>query len=206
MIGMMQSLPRDRLAWTWLAAVYTALIAGTAIATLALLSRNVDLGQELWPDAQTGPQAVYAWRGGAILGYTSGSEVGHICALLAGLLAVRAVKARAWRAGLAVAVLAGTVLALVNLSLAWWKASPQLAQLAGPALYGTVDPGLRHHICVIVAIMLVFTSYLVFAAVGYFLGLKRRNKATLVLLAALLVAAPYSHFIAATILTPRVGL
>lgn len=190
MTGMAQLLRQGRLAWAWCTAVYAVLVAGTAVAAVTLLSRSIDQGLEVWPDAQMDTQMVAAWRGAATLAYTSGSEVGHVCALLAGLLVARVVATRAWRTGLVVAVLAGAVLALVNLSSAWWKASPRLTHTIYP-----VDPGLRHHVGVIVAIALVFAAFLVLAAAGYILGLKHKVKTLIVTLMVLVVAAPYSHFI-----------
>ncbi|TDD71121.1 hypothetical protein [Actinomadura rubrisoli] len=178
------------------------LVAGTGVAAVTMLSRSIDQGLEVWPDAQMDTQMVAAWRGAAILAYTSGSEVGHVCALLAGLLVARAVPVRAWRTGLAVAVLAGTVLALVNLSLAWWKASPRLAHLSGPVDPAVIDPGLRHHSCVIVAVALVFAAFLALAAVGYRLGMNRNIRAVVITLMALVVVALLGHFFL-TGLVPR---
>ncbi|MUN39380.1 hypothetical protein [Actinomadura litoris] len=199
---MVKILQRGPHVWLWCATIYALLVAATAVAAVTMLSRSIEQGLEVWPDAQSETQMVAAWRGAAILAYTSGSEVGHVCALLAGLLVARTAAVRSWQAGLAAAVLAGTVLALVNLSLAWWKASPRLAHLTGPVDPAVIDPGLRHHSCVIVAIALVSTAFSALAAAGYGLGMKRNIKAAVITLMVLAALALDGHFIL-TGLVPR---
>ncbi|MBT2212395.1 hypothetical protein [Actinomadura sp. NEAU-AAG7] len=199
---MVKILQRGPHVWLWCATIYVLLVAATAVAAVTMLSRSIEQGLEVWPDAQSETQMVAAWRGAAILAYTSGSEVGHVCALLAGLLVARTAAVRSWPAGPAVAVLAGTVLALVNLSLAWWKASPRLAYLTGPVDPAVIDPGLRHHSCVIVAIALVSTAFSALAAAGYGLGMKRNIKAAVITLMVLAALALDGHFIL-TGLVPR---
>ncbi|WP_242889860.1 hypothetical protein [Actinomadura litoris] len=192
---MVKILRRGPHVWLWCTTVYALLVAATAVAAVTMLSRSIEQGLEVWPDAQSDTQMVAAWRGAAVLAYTSGSEVGHVCALLAGLLVARTVTVRSWRAGLAGAVLAGAVLALVNLALAWWKASPRLAYLTGPVDPAAIDPGLRHHGCVIVAIALVFTAFLALAAAGYGFGMKHNIKAAAITLMVLVALALDGHFI-----------
>ncbi|MFI0405948.1 hypothetical protein [Actinomadura sp. 3N508] len=181
-----------------------ALIAGTGVASLMLLSHSLNVGLDVWHDAQSDPQFLAAWRGAAVSGYTSGSGVGHICALLAGLLVAHAGAAagRGKRIGAAVAVFAGTVLALVNLSLAWWKASPRLTRLDAVSM-DAIDPGLRHHPSVIIAIVLVFAAYLVLAAIGYGLGVLRSVKAVVAALGILVIVALPGSLLLAMALVPR---
>ncbi|MGH3243271.1 MAG: hypothetical protein ACRDNL_23030 [Spirillospora sp.] len=172
------------------------LLAVTAAATVLLISRSIEQGLEVWPDAQDNEQMVAAWRGSAICGYTSGSGVGLICALLAGLLVTYAAADRSRWTGTAVAVLAGTFLALVNLSLAWREASPRLTS------GNTFDTDLRQHTCVIVAIALVFAAYPVLAVAGYFLGRARYVAGVAVTLAVLAILVPFGQFGLATALVP----
>lgn len=206
MMSMAQTTVPRRRGWTWYAAGVAVLAVGTGIAAAMLLSRNISLGSDVWFDPQDHPQRVASWRGAAILAYTSGSEVGHAFAVPAGLLIAHAVAAVPWRVGLGVASSAGAVLALVNLPLAWWLASPQLTRRArqtGSIDQGAVDPGLWHHKPVIVAIVLVVAAYLVFAILGYALGRMRLFGTAIVIMAVLGVTAPYSHFFLAEFLTPR---
>ncbi|MFF0773827.1 hypothetical protein ACFYUK_33395 [Nonomuraea wenchangensis] len=74
---------------TWYVAAYAALIPVTVGATVLLVALNLDVGQSKWPDAQPEDQMVAKWRTAAVLAYTSGSAVGHVCALVAGLLAAQ---------------------------------------------------------------------------------------------------------------------
>ncbi|WUH98689.1 hypothetical protein OHR68_35095 [Spirillospora sp. NBC_00431] len=183
-------------------AVYAVLLAVTGAASVLLVSRSIEQGLEVWPDAQSDAQMVAAWRGSAICGYTSGSGVGLVCAVLAGLLVAQAAADRHWRTGLAVAVPAGAVLALVNLSLAWWKASPRLTHMDGAVNASAIDPSLRHHTCVIIAIALVFAGYLVLAAAGYLLGRERNVMGVAITLAVLAVLVHSGQFGLATALVP----
>ncbi|MFI0485664.1 hypothetical protein [Actinomadura sp. 9N215] len=200
--GMAQTLLPSRHTALLCAAVYAVLLTGTGVASVLLISRGIEQGLEVWPDAQMDTQMVAAWRGAAICGHTSGSGVGLICALLSGLLVARAAADRSRRTGTALSVAAGTVLALVNLSLAWWKASPRLTHMTGAVDASAIDTDLRHHTCVIVAIALVFAAYLVVAAAGYLLGRARNVMGVALTLAVLVVLVPHGQFGLATTLVP----
>ncbi|MEV4289280.1 hypothetical protein AB0K40_27545 [Nonomuraea bangladeshensis] len=87
---MTRTSPTNWRARTW----YAALIAVTGSAAVLLAALNLDVGQSMWPDAQPDDQVVAKWRTAAALAYTSGSAVGHVCALVAGLLAARWARTR----------------------------------------------------------------------------------------------------------------
>lgn len=153
---------------TWYAAAYVALIPVTVGAAVLLVALNLDVGQSKWPDTQPEDQMVAKWRTAAVLAYTSGSAVGHVCALVAGLLAARWARDKPWRTGLVAAVLAGAGLGLADLAAASWKASHLLREFAASPLLtdnGTliVDTGLQHHGRIPAAMAVVFATLLIIA-------------------------------------------
>ncbi|TDD00519.1 hypothetical protein E1292_28590 [Nonomuraea deserti] len=184
---------------TWYVAAYAALIAVTGSAAVLLVALNIDVGRSMWPDAQPDDQVVAKWRTAAVLAYTSGSAVGHVCALLAGLLAARWARNKTWRTGFVTAVLAGAGLGLADLAVASWRAAPLLRVFAAsPVLTdndGTliVDPGLRHHGCIPAAMAVVFATLLIVAGLGFGVAQARpANKCLLIVVSLALV--PIAHF------------
>jgi hypothetical protein len=204
---MAQTALLNRRDWRWYAAGYAVLVAATGVAAAVLLTRNIALGREAFVDPQDAPQRLAAWRGSAVLAYTSGSEVGHACALLAGLLVAPALATPSRRIGVRVAASAGAVLALVNLLVAWWPASARLAELAATmaTMYPSVvlDPGPGRHPSVIIAIVLVAAGYPLLAILGFVLGRKRYIRTAVATLFVFGITAPYSHYFLAVFLVPR---
>ncbi|MEV0630139.1 hypothetical protein ACI2LC_40795 [Nonomuraea wenchangensis] len=183
----------------WYVAAYVAMIAVTGSAAVLLAELNLDVGQSMWPDAQPEDQMVAKWRTAAVLAYTSGSAVAHVCALVAGLLAARWARDRTWRTGLVMAVLAGAGLGLADLAAASWKAAPLLREFAtSPVLTdndGTqiVDTGLQNHVCVPVAMAVVFATLLIVASLGFAVAhLRPLYKSSLIV--ASLALVPVAHF------------
>ncbi|MEZ7127789.1 hypothetical protein ACBR40_20905 [Nonomuraea sp. AD125B] len=207
MYGVTRTSPTNWRARTW----YAALIAVTGGAAVLLAALNLEVGQSMWPDAQPDDQVVAKWRTAAALAYTSGSVAGHVCALVAGLLAARWARDKTWRAGLVTAILAGAGLGLADLAAASWKAAPLLREFAAsPALTdndGTqiVDTGLQHHACVPAAMAVVFATLLLAAGLGF--GVARvRPVYKCLLIAVSLALMPVAHFwIPAVVLIPGVG-
>lgn len=169
-----------------------------------------------WPrqpgsDAQTDEQAVTSWRGAAVLASTSGSAIGDLCALSAGILVARwGPAARTRWSGLLTAVLAGTGLGLVDLATASRTAAPRLRELTtAPFLTredGTavVDPGLRHHGCVLAAMIVAFVIFLIAAGVGFGSGSGQVTH-RLTVVAVSVVLAPVAHYVTMVALIPRPG-
>nr|WP_157383250.1 hypothetical protein [Nonomuraea coxensis] len=199
--------PWDKLRYV---AAYVTLVAVTGSAAVLLVALNLDVGQSMWPDAQPDDQVMAKWRTAAALAYTSGSAVGHVCALVAGLLAAHWARDNTRRTGLAAAVLAGAGLGLADLAAASWTAAPRLRDLAAsPALTDNdgrliVDPGLQHHGSIPAAMAAVFATLLIVAALGSAVAQARPvNKALLILVS--LALAPVAHFlIPAVVLIPGV--
>lgn len=106
--------------------LYLALAGITAAAAALLVPRTLAWTESsLWADPQTDEQFLASWRVSGVLLYTCGSGIGHICALVAGMLAA---------SGLRGAVVAGAGLGVVGLTAAFLRAHPRMADLAG-------DPG-----------------------------------------------------------------
>jgi hypothetical protein len=190
-------------------AAYAGLVAFVGIAAALLVPRNIHLGQDVWPDAQTDEQSVTSWRGAAVLASTSGSGIGDLCALLTGVLVARWGAPKTRWSGLATAVLAGAGLGLVDLATAFRTAGPRLRELTrSPVLTredGTtiVDPGLRHHGCILAAVIVAFVIFLIAAGIGFGLGSGLTPKLTVV--AVSVVLAPVVHYVTMMALVLRPG-
>lgn len=209
--GVTQTSSTSRWGKTWYVAAYVALIALTGNAAVLLVALNLDVGQSMWPDAQPDDQVVAKWRTAAVLAYTSGSAVGHMCALPAGLLAARWARDKTRRTGLATAVLAGAGLGLADLAAASWRAAPLLREFAAsPGMTDNdgrliVDPVLWHHGCIPAAMVVVFATLMTVAGLGFGVARARPVNKTLLIVASL-VLVPIAHFLVpAVVLIPGVG-
>ncbi|MEO3797201.1 hypothetical protein ABGB14_43965 [Nonomuraea sp. B10E15] len=157
-------------------AIYGVLMAVTAVAAAALVVPNILVGGDTVTDPQWAGQYVAEWRRRAVLAYTSGSAVGHVCALLAGLLVARWSMHRERRAGLVTALLAGSGLGAAELAVASWTATPFLRDLSGfpgtgdPLEDWVIDPSLQNHVPVLVAMASVFVVFLVAAGAGFWMA------------------------------------
>jgi hypothetical protein len=186
------------------------LVALVGVAAALLVPRNIQIGQDVWSDAQTDEQTVTSWRGAAVLASTSGSAVGDLCALLAGLSVARWRASRTRWSGLLTAVLAGAGLGLVDLATAFRTAAPRLRELTRSPLLtredGTaiVDPGLRHHGCVLAAMVVAFVIFLIAAGIGFGLC-PGRLTTKLTAVAVSVVLAPVVHYVTMMALVLRPG-
>ncbi|WP_344890248.1 hypothetical protein [Nonomuraea antimicrobica] len=194
-------------------ASYGTLMVVTAIAAAVLVAPNISLGESTVTDPQWTGQYVAEWRRGAVLGYTSGSAVGHVCALLAGLLVARWSVRRARRADLATALLAGAGLGATELAVSSWLATPLLYERSGfpgtgdPAEDWIIDPSLHHHVSVFAAMALVFVMFLVAAGAGFWMA-RRARWLRAALTTVFVVVVPVALFfvtVVALVPLPRVG-
>ncbi|MEW9549508.1 hypothetical protein [Nonomuraea sp. NPDC050783] len=157
-------------------AIYWILTAMTAVAAAVLVVPNAQLGQDTVTDPQWTGEYVAEWRRAAALAYTSGSAVGHVCALFAGVLVARWSRHRARRAGLVTALLAGAGLGATQLAVASWRATPLLCHMSGfpgtgdPMEDWIIDPSLHNHLSVLVAMALVFAVFLGSAGAGFWMA------------------------------------
>ncbi|TMR07571.1 hypothetical protein ETD86_51565 [Nonomuraea turkmeniaca] len=157
-------------------AVYAFLLVVTASASAVLVAPNLQLGNDLVTDPQWPGQYVAEWHREAVLAATTGSAVGHVCALLAGLLVARWGMHKARRAGLITALLVGSGLGATELAVASWTATPLLRDLSGfpgtgdPLEDWIIDPSLQNHIPVLVAMALTFAVFLVAAGAGFWVA------------------------------------
>jgi hypothetical protein len=180
-------------------AAYTVLIAITGIVAVRLVPFSITMGQDLWHDAQSDKQMVTSWRGSAVFAYTSGSWVGQLCALLAGLLAGRWAKLSTRGTGLGAAMAAGAGLGLTALVPAFWTAAPRLRDLAqSPHLVResgvpVIDPALVHHGCVFAAAATAFVVFLLAAYAGF--RMARADPVSRILLVPAAVLAPVAYFV-----------
>ena len=120
----------SRRAWTWCAGELAVLALATALAAEALLDANRD-AYESWinRDPQGNDQQWEALRVSAALMYTSGYSVGHLCAALFGVLVAALTPGRARIFHMAVAPLAGVVLAAVSLAVGLPRARAAVGSL-----------------------------------------------------------------------------
>lgn len=142
------------------AVALVGLVAVTVGAALALTWFDAREGSNLWPDPQQPSQFAASWRAGAIFAYTSGSVIGHICALFAGYLG-----ARWW--GRYYGVLAGFGIGVVNLAASARMAVPITLDpdtMAGAV--GYVDPNPLHQPAVLGAMAAVLIMAIVMACLG----------------------------------------
>jgi hypothetical protein len=203
---------RSSINWRSRIVIITAsagLVAFVGIAAALLVSRDIHLGQDVWPAAQTDQQSVASWRGAAVLASTSGSAIGDLCALLTGVLVARWGAPETRWSGLVKAVLAGAGLGLADLATAYRTAGPRLRELTrSPVLTredGTpiVDPGLRNHGCILAAMMVAFVIFLIAAGIGFGLGSGLTPKLTVVAVSVVLAAVV--HYVAMMALVLRPG-
>ncbi|WP_329428408.1 hypothetical protein OG339_03330 [Streptosporangium sp. NBC_01495] len=183
-------------------AIYIFLLAVTAGAAALLVAPNLQLGNALVTDPQSPGQYVEEWRNEAVLAYTSGSAVGHVCALLAGLLVARWSTDKTRRAGLVAALLAGSGLGATELAVASWTATPLLRDLSGfpgagnPPEGWVLDPSLQNHVGVLVAMALTFAVFLVAAGAGFWVA-QRAMLLKFVLVTVFVVIVPVALFLVA---------
>jgi hypothetical protein len=167
-----QALPAGKIGYL---AAYVSLAVLTGVVAVMLISFNVDLGQDLAYDATSDAQAVSSWRTSAALAYTSGTGIGQVFALMAGMLARRWARTREVN-GVAVAFLTGIGLGLADLVSAFVAAAPRLRVLAhAPQLMSyegrqVIDPGLMHHGIVLVAMAMALILFAVASGFGFALA------------------------------------
>ncbi|MGP3933593.1 hypothetical protein [Nonomuraea sp. KM88] len=156
--------------------VYALLLAVSAGVAAALVVPDLQVGNAMVTDPQWSEQHIAEWRIQAVLAYTSGSAVGHVCALLAGLLVARWSMTDARQAGFITALLAGSGLGAIQLAVASWAATPLLYELSDfpgtgdPMEDWVVNPGLQHHVPVLVGMALTFAVFLAVAAAGFWMA------------------------------------
>jgi hypothetical protein len=194
-------------------AMYVGLMTLTGFTAVLLVPFDIHTGLGLFGDAQSEPQSVAAWRLSAALAYTSGSEAGPVCALLAGLLVAPWAAGRAARIGLLAAVSAGAGLGLVDLVTAWLRAASPVHDLVrNPALMSrddgtTIDPGLLGHVVVLAVMAVTFVHFLIAAGAGFLMARRwgRRSGAPtpmLILVLGYAVFAFIFHFALAVCANP----
>lgn len=187
------------------AIAYVCLLAVTAVLAVKLLPSYLAIGKDLWHDAQSDEQQVASWRSAAVLSYTSGAGFGHVCALIAGMVAARWSGPPVRGSGVGFAAAAGAVLGLLNLAVAGIAAAPRLTTLAGnPELSSgeVIDPGLAHHPFIYAAAALTFVAFLIAASVGFCLAQVNPPIIRFIPLAASVVLAPLFHFMLMTAIVP----
>ncbi|ACZ84998.1 hypothetical protein [Streptosporangium roseum] len=201
---MTQTLPISWWDRAWHIAAYAALIAATGSAAVLLVTGNLDAGRSLWPDPNDF-QLVGVWRMAAVLAHTAGSSVGHVCAMLAGLLAAHWTRLEAGRTGVVTALGAGAGLGLVNLVSASWTAAPLLRELASsPGLMNSdgmvvIEPDLQHHGSVLAGMVVVFVAIMIAAGLGFTVA-HVRPLSKLVLILVSLALIPIVHFLLPVVL------
>jgi hypothetical protein len=202
--------PAASITWrsaAWYALAYVSLAAVICVAAVLLLPLTMDLGDDWFYDPQDNTQRLAAWRGAAVSGVTSGSEVGFLCALVAGMLASRI---KQWRTGLVTAIGAGAGLALVNVTVAWFVAAPRLHErwenMTIENARAFIDPDLWDHRPVLAAIALVFLALMLAASIGFGVALVKPRALKLTLLVVTLtvsaVIAPIAHLVLPLAIVP----
>lgn len=157
------------------------LAAFTAGAALLLTWFDARLGSSLWTDPESEPQWAASWRLGAVFAYTSGSVVGHICALVAGYLG-----ARWWDPydGL----LLGLGIGAINLAASACMAVPASLNGETMKLYvDYVDPNPLRQPAVLGAMAAVLIMAVIMAGLGALTARLRRYRALLLCVLAGLV-------------------
>ena len=141
-------------------AAFGFLAAVTIGAALSLTWPNAHMGSRIAGDPETSAELAASWRVGAVFAYTSGSLIGHICALIAGYLAAHWSSPRE-------GVLAGFAIGMVNVT-----ATGSMAMLAthDPAtMHGLLpyaDPNPLHQPAVLVSLAVVLGGAVGFGAIG----------------------------------------
>lgn len=176
---------------------HTAVLVGLGVLTVgaapAVTSYDAHLGSTIWDDLTTDDQMLAGWRLGAIFAYTSGSVIGHICALLAGYLATRWWRPRA-------GLLAGSGIGVANLTASACVAVPVTVHLAGGPLFGNgdgtsgIDPALTGHPAVFAAMAATLAMAVILAICGS--AVARLPWLRWLPLVALSVLVPVAHFVA----------
>jgi len=168
------------------------LAAITIGAAAALTEFDTRLGARIWGDPDRETQFAANWQLGAVFAYTSGSVIGHICALIAGFLGTR------WwspQDGL----FAGAGIGVVNLA-----TSASLAVFItrdGDTISGYVDyvdPNPLHQPAVLIAVFVVIGAAVLAARLGSIVGEQSRPLPALI---TLIIAIPVIHLIAFWALT-----
>ncbi|MFI0350022.1 hypothetical protein [Actinomadura sp. 9N407] len=193
----------------WHVLGYVSLVAVTGAAAVVLLPLSVYLGDDWFYDPQDDTERLAAWRGAAVMGVTAGSEVGYLCALVAGMLAAR-VRPEPRRAGLLTAVGAGAGLAVVNVTVAWLGAVPRLhewrEQMTNVSSLAFLDADLWDHGPVYAAIALVAIAFLIAASMGFGVALVKPPALKMVVVVAVLtvsvVFAPIAHYMMPMVIVP----
>jgi len=168
--------------------VALSLVAATVGAAFALTWYDTELGNTLIADPEVPAQWAASWRMGAIFAFTSGSVVGHVCALLAGYLGTRRCSPRD-------GVLAGAGLGLVNVA-----ASAVVAVFTTTdrgATFGNVDyvdasPG--HEPVVLYAMLAVLAMAAILATLGSLVAALPRFRR--IALVPLIIGVPVVHLAA----------
>jgi len=174
------------------AAILGLLAAITIGAAAALTSVDARIGVRASADPDTEAQFATNWLLGAVFAYTSGSVIGHVCALLAGYLGTR------WW-GPRDGVLAGASIGVVNLA-----TSASLAAFItrdGGAMSGYapyVDPNPLHQPAVLIAVLAVLGTAVLAARMGASVGEQERPLPGLI---TLIIVIPVMHLIAFLVLT-----
>jgi hypothetical protein len=88
MVAVVQTVSPGRRDLIWCAGWCAVLAAGTGAAAVLLMSHNFAQRSQVVTDPQGHAEQLAAWRGAAILAYSSGSEVGHVCAVAYEVLAI----------------------------------------------------------------------------------------------------------------------
>jgi hypothetical protein len=87
-VAVVQTVSPGRRDLIWCAGWCAVLAAGTGAAAVLLMSHNFAQRSQVVTDPQGHAEQLAAWRGAAILAYSSGSEVGHVCAVAYEVLAI----------------------------------------------------------------------------------------------------------------------
>lgn len=134
------------------------LVLATVGAALALTSFDAEVGSGIYADPQQPSQWATCWRLGAVFAYTSGSFIGHICALVAGFLCTRWWSPRD-------GVLVGTGIGVANVAASALLALP--ATTGDDAWYAEyVDPLPFHQPAVLGAMAAVLGMAIIMAGLG----------------------------------------
>lgn len=173
-------------------AVFGGLVAVTVAAALAFSSFDARLGSGAWADPELPSQWAASWRLGAVFAYTSGSVVGHICALFAGYFGARWSSQRD-------GVLAGLAIGVANVAASACLAVPAThdsGTMAGNVRY--VDPNPLLQPAVLVAVAAVLAGAVIMATYGS--GIARLSRLHWLALIPLVIVVPIVHFLATTAL------
>jgi len=183
----------------WRVAVVGVLIAATIGAAMALTAFDAGFGSESYYAPDAASQFAGSWRLDAVYAFTSGTMIGHICAVFAGYLG-----AIWWDPGRGVVL--GTGIGVANLAMSVHEALP-ITYGAPDAKYAYADKIIKavdlnplHQPAVLIAMALVVAIAGFLAWLGTEAARRPRRRWNPLLRT--VAAVPIGHLIAAALLSP----